>query len=649
MVYFISANGYYESWYKNTYEVMTDLYHDYFGQSSFNYGTSEDRYSEIDLYVDADDTTGFQEIVDYWYSAEDVTGVYQEFYLAFPIADDYYYMSYADDYYTCYGSITYVNGESVSVCIEEYYADTYIVVEEDNGYYSVYYMDPHGLPEFGSEYDPLGYDEDSKYGAYQQYYEFTSPLYCEYYATDAEYYYEEGCTQTDGETSTCFSNYFDYSEYYISDDGQYESYVWIDADGVDYDTESYQYGSNYDAGKEGETYSETSLEPLVNEVYISYTDGYYNSYCDNIVGDCTSYYDDIYIDLSDENCEGSYYEDADHYYGYTDLDCSYTDMWSTYDTETGDVGTYNYYSETHDTYYHVTCYDEAKNVCDYQYDDYHDEGTIYYDAGVEYYWEVYAEPDEVTYFGKHVHTDDNGDYSVYYFSMPDNIGQTYYETNDMASSYNYYYGEYTEFLQDFYGEFAGDLFEWEATVYQADDSEVITEFDSTMDDDNKHLHAYYNELDELIVEVTTDGQEFYALYNVDSPVDAYIIDSSSFITDSGIDEFDGSYYTDSYYVDYNGDLIHSIYWSLNGQMRTYYQATIDGEDFEETYMWYDNLNEDSYSNAITGEISTNDYSNSYYYENGDYNSYYSIASDGSFVYYSDEFIGADGLIRETAG
>lgn len=108
---------------------MTDLYHDYFGQSSFNYGTSEDRYSEIDLYVDADDTTGFQEIVDYWYSAEDVTGVYQEFYLAFPIADDYYYMSYADDYYTCYGSITYVNGESVSVCIEEYYADTYIVVE----------------------------------------------------------------------------------------------------------------------------------------------------------------------------------------------------------------------------------------------------------------------------------------------------------------------------------------------------------------------------------------------------------------------------------------------------------------------------------------------------------------------------------------
>ena len=44
-----------------------------------------------------------------------------------------------------------------------------------------------------------------------------------------------------------------------------------------------------------------------------------------------------------------------------------------------------------------------------------------------------------------------------------------------------------------------------------------------------------------------------------------------------------------------------------------------------------------------------DYSNSYYYENGDYNSYYSIASDGSFVYYSDEFIGADGLIRETAG
>jgi hypothetical protein len=66
-------------------------------------------------------------------------------------------------------------------------------------------------------------------------------------------------------------------------------------------------------------------------------------------------------------------------------------------------------------------------------------------------------------------------------------------------------------------------------------------------------------------------------------------------------------------------------------------------------MWYDNLNEDSYSNAITGEDSTNDYSNSYYYENGDYNSYYSIASDGSFVYYSDEFIGADGLIRETAG
>jgi hypothetical protein len=60
---------------------------------------------------------------------------------------------------------------------EVYYTDYYETGVLDNGYAWEYYLDPYGIPEFGFVYNPIGFEEDSEYGVYQEYYEFNSPDY----------------------------------------------------------------------------------------------------------------------------------------------------------------------------------------------------------------------------------------------------------------------------------------------------------------------------------------------------------------------------------------------------------------------------------------------------------------------------------------
>jgi len=99
----------------------------------------------------------------------------------------------------------------ISTQCTEYYADYYESGELDNGYAWEYYEDPHGVPCYGWEYDPLGFDEDSEYGVYQNYYQFTLPDYFSIEREDTVGCYYDLCVSTDGGvTETCESTFDDY-------------------------------------------------------------------------------------------------------------------------------------------------------------------------------------------------------------------------------------------------------------------------------------------------------------------------------------------------------------------------------------------------------------------------------------------------------
>jgi len=446
----------------------------------------------------------------------------------------------------------------------------------------------------------------------------------------------------------CWSEYHDYELYYEAD--CVSEYYWLDADQVDYIHLYYTCGDDYSAEKDGEYYSEKyGVDPLVDMTYIYYDDGYYNQVCDNVAGECTAYYDDYYELVEGPPCDGSYYEDADKYYSYTYLKCENDDDWSEYYVVTGDYTEYYYYAETWDTWYHTTCYDSSQQACEYQYDDIYDAGTMYYEGGDVYYWEIYSLPDQETYNGKHVHVSADGDYTIYIFSEPEGQGTTYHETDTFASQYDYATGAYTEWLQDFYGDFESDLFGWDAITYMGDDSDRVDDFTATMEDDNVHLLAYYNEADDLIVSVTTTGGEFYAVYTVGDEANAILQYGDDGDKETWTDEY-GAYHETSWYTTFDGDYISvTMTVDIYGMISTYYSAIFDGEPYAEYYAWYDNLSEDHWYSETLGIDLYNSYENSYYYENGAYGAYYLLADDGSYSYYLDTMTADDGTYRSTEG
>jgi len=367
-----------------------------------------------------------------------------------------------------------------------YYADYYESGELDNGYAWEYYEDPHGVPCFGWEYDPLGFDEDSEYGVYQNYYEFDLPSYFSIAREDTVGCYSDLCVSTDGGlTEECSSTF---NDYYFEEilENSYESYYLDCGDEVYADYEHYY--SSYDNynGDYGSYFSyQSGPENPVDEWYFYYDDGYYEegSYLEDGAYIYYDIYHDYYENILYDECSGEYWLDADNEYGYTEMYCEYDDGWTTYDAdflpeEEGDDTAY-YYFESHDTWYHVWCYDFAQLDCEDQYDDYYNAGTIYYAEGEVYYWEVYAMPDEETYHGRHVHAAlDGSSYSVYRFSEPDGVSFTYYETPEFASTYDYASGDYTEWLQDFYGEIDSELLQFKSNGYVGDDSDDLDDFNA---------------------------------------------------------------------------------------------------------------------------------------------------------------------------
>lgn len=95
----------------------------------------------------------------------------------------------------------------------------------DNGYAWEYYLDPHGIPSFGWEIDPLGFDADSEYGTYYNYYEFILPDYWMLTREDTVGCYSDICVSYDGVYEDCSSTYNDYYNVVEEDNSYYEVYT----------------------------------------------------------------------------------------------------------------------------------------------------------------------------------------------------------------------------------------------------------------------------------------------------------------------------------------------------------------------------------------------------------------------------------------
>jgi hypothetical protein len=182
-----------------------------------------------------------------------------------------------------------------------------------------------------------------------------------------------------------------------------------------------------------------------------------------------------------------------------------------------------------------------------------------------------------------------------------------------------------------------------------DDSDRVDDFTATMEDDNVHLLAYYNEADDLIVSVTTTGGEFYAVYTVGDEANAILEYGDDGDKETWTDEY-GAYHETSWYTTFDGDYISvTMTVDIYGMISTYYSAIFDGEPYAEYYAWYDNLSEDHWYSETLGIDLYNSYENSYYYENGAYGAYYLLADDGSYSYYLDTMTADDGTYRSTEG
>merc|ERR1719389_1365782 len=569
---------------------------------------------------------------------EDVIGSYTYATSNFDYEETYEF--YWDTYYSVYCDI-----DAGSECVV-YYADYYEEGQLDNGYAWEYYEDPHGVPCFGWEYDPIGFDEDSVYGVYMNYYVFDiGSNYYQTYREDTVGCYEDQCTSYDGGvTEDCWSEYNSYYDTEVTENTYFSEYSDC-GEGAYYIMEYYSYDNENEDEKYGLTYSvESGPEDYTNTAYTVYDDTYYELYCDFTLAaeQCSDIYYDYYELILDENCEGELWIDADDVYGHMYTYCEYDDVNAYYiaNYPISGEGELYYYSNTWDTYYHVFCYDAASTVCETQYDDYYDAGTVYYAEGEVYYWEIYAMPDEQTYHGRHVHASlDGSSYSVYRFSEPDGVSFTYYETPEFASTYDYATGEYTEWLQNFYGD-----------AYVDDDSDRIDDFNAEMGTDHIHMDAYYDLADNLVVEITTELDAFYALYTVGDEINAEITYGDAF--DSG-DNYDSQtqtmeqWYT---YYDINGNkfLVHN-YNNAYGQLGNSFEMDVDGQTVDVYYTWYSTLTSDNVDNDGMGYSVANNYDNEVYIDDGNFQAYYFLSDDATYSYYSSEFYGEDGVYRATYG
>jgi len=300
----------------------------------------------------------------------------------------------------------------------------------------------------------------------------------------------------------------------------------------------------------------------------------------------------------------------------------------------------------------VWCFDAEGLDCEDQYDDYYDAGSVLYAEGGVYYWEVYALPDTLSYHGKHVHASlDGSSYSAYTFDEPEGEAFTYYETPTFASLYSYSTGAYTEWTQDFYGEWESDLFEWRAEAYMNDDSDIVDEFAGEMHAEDIDLNAWYDVLDNLIVEITTDKDAFYAKWTVGDEENADVEHGDSFESGENFDEFTGVtelWYT-YYDIDGNQFQVSNYFTSGSDILGNDFLQVVDGQSIETYYQWTDNLSQDLIENVGLGYTETNSYTNSVYYENGAFSSYYILEDDGVNSYYVDEFEAEDGTYRTTTG
>merc|ERR1719389_363919 len=582
-------------------------------------------------------------------SYSDNQGNYQYFADDAPSANSYEF--YWDQYY-------FVECDLIEDVCETYYADYYEDGCLDNGYCWEYYEDPHGIPCFGWEYNPIGFDEDSEYGVYMNYYEFD--LAYDYFLTyreDQVGCYEDECVSYDGGvTEDCWSQYNSYYNEEITENTYFSEYSDC-GEGAYFINIMYSYDNENEDEKYGLTYSvESGPEDYTNTAYTVYDDTYYELYCDFTLAaeQCSDIYYDYYELILDENCEGELWIDADDVYGHMYTYCEYDDVNAYYiaNYPISGEGELYYYSNTWDTYYHVFCYDAASTVCETQYDDYYDAGTVYYAEGEVYYWEIYAMPDEQTYHGRHVHASlDGSSYSVYRFSEPDGVSFTYYETPEFASTYDYATGEYTEWLQNFYGEADAPLLQWYADAYVDDDSDRIDDFNAEMGTDHIHMDAYYDLADNLVVEITTELDAFYALYTVGDEINAEITYGDAF--DSG-DNYDSQtqtmeqWYT---YYDINGNkfLVHNYNNDAYGQLGNSFEMDVDGQTVDVYYTWYSTLTSDNVDNDGMGYSVANNYDNEVYIDDGNFQAYYFLSDDATYSYYSSEFYGEDGVYRATYG
>lgn len=337
--------------------------------------------------------------------------------------------------------------------------------------------------------------------------------------------------------------------------------------------------------------------------------------------------------------------------------CEGNGQWSYFTSEVPEEGDdyFSYYMEYDDTYYHVYCTDPLQNECVFQYDDYYDAGTVYYVDGEVYYWEIYAMPGEEEYNGKHVHAAlDGSSYSVYSFSEPEGSAFTYYETPEFASTYDYATGEYTEWLQDFYGEAEAENLNWYATAYVSDDSDSIDDFSASMGTENIELTAVYDAFDDLIVTVTTEKDAFYAQWTVGNEEDAIVEYGDEF--DSGVSFDDFTQQSETWYTYYDIDgnkfEVHN-YVGQNDVMGNLYISEIDGEVIEFYYQFDAELHNDKSDvqaigvDDFTAYSVSIDYTNEHYFEAAGYSAYQLLADDGVSMYYISEFSGEDGTYRQT--
>lgn len=157
------------------------------------------------------------------------------------------------------------------ICIT-YYADYYESGVLDNGYAWEYYLDPHGIPSFGWIYDPLGFDADSEYGTYLNYYEFSLPDYWQLAREDTVGCYSDICVSYDGITEDCQSEYNDYYQVIEEANSYYQVYTDCGE------------GAYYSEFKE--TYADEGDESVSNYVYYTSTGpDFYNTYTHLITDD----------------------------------------------------------------------------------------------------------------------------------------------------------------------------------------------------------------------------------------------------------------------------------------------------------------------------------------------------------------------------